>query len=139
MSRGGASTPVVVAMLKAPRAGFVKTRLAQDVGPAAAATVYRRLVERQMIAIPHGWRVEVHFAPADAALEMQSWLGTQRTSSDWLLFLHADTLLPLEAESVFNAFAAKPAAQIGTFRVRFANGGLLLNALTWAQTGSIVC
>lgn len=67
--------PVVVAMLKAPRAGFVKTRLALEIGAEAAAVVYRRLVEHQMSAIPRGWRVEVHFAPADAAAEMQQWLG----------------------------------------------------------------
>ena len=30
-----------------------------------------------MSAIPRGWRVEVHFAPADAAAEMQQWVCLQ--------------------------------------------------------------
>lgn len=67
--------PVVLAMLKAPRAGEVKTRLARDVGAPAAAAIYRRLVERQMSTIPPEWPVEVHFAPAHAADEIQDWLG----------------------------------------------------------------
>jgi rSAM/selenodomain-associated transferase 1 len=72
------STPVVVAMLKAPRAGFVKTRLALEIGSEPAVAIYRLLVEHQMSAIPRGWRVEVHFAPADAAADMQQWLGLNR-------------------------------------------------------------
>jgi rSAM/selenodomain-associated transferase 1 len=71
-------TPIVVAMLKAPRTGFVKTRLAAEVGAEAAATIYRRLVEHQIAAIPREWRAEVHFAPAEAAAEMQQWLGSVR-------------------------------------------------------------
>ena len=41
--------PVVLAMLKAPRAGDVKTRLARDLGAEPAATIYRRLVELQAL------------------------------------------------------------------------------------------
>ena len=66
-------------MLKAPRAGFVKTRLALEIGAEPAAAIYRRLVEHQMSAIPQGWRVEVHFAPADAATEMRQRLGLDRS------------------------------------------------------------
>lgn len=69
--------PVIVAMLKAPRAGFVKTRLALEIGAEAAAAIYRRLVEHQMAAVPRGWRVEVHFAPAEAAAQMRQWLGVE--------------------------------------------------------------
>lgn len=67
--------PVVLVMLKAPREGTVKTRLAAEVGAAQATRVYRLLVERQMAAIPPGWPVEVHFAPTDARGEMRDWLG----------------------------------------------------------------
>ncbi len=63
---------------------------------------------------------------------IQCHAGAMRATTEWLLFLHADTLLPIEAENVFHAFAANPAAQIGTFRVQFDNGGPLLNALAWA-------
>ncbi len=69
------AAPTVLVMLKAPRPGEVKTRLAAEVGDAEAARVYRLLVERQMRAIPDGWPVEVHFAPAHALEEMRAWLG----------------------------------------------------------------
>ncbi len=69
--------PVVLAMLKAPRAGEVKTRLAREIGAQPAAAIYRRLVERQMAAIPREWTAEVHFAPAHAGGELQAWLGSR--------------------------------------------------------------
>lgn len=75
MTSQALSGPVIVAMLKAPRAGFVKTRLAREIGAEAAALVYRRLVEHQVAMIPRDWRVEIHFAPADAGTEMRRWLG----------------------------------------------------------------
>ncbi len=65
---------------------------------------------------------------------IQCHAGAIRATTEWLLFLHADTLLPLEAENVFHAFAANPTAQIGTFRVRFDDGGKLINALAWAAS-----
>ena len=67
--------PTVVVMLKAPREGTVKTRLAAVLGAAQATRVYRLLVERQIAAIPPDWPVEIHFAPADAQGEMRDWLG----------------------------------------------------------------
>ncbi|HEX2101928.1 MAG TPA: TIGR04282 family arsenosugar biosynthesis glycosyltransferase [Candidatus Synoicihabitans sp.] len=69
--------PVVLAMLKAPRGGEVKTRLARDLGAETAVAIYRRLVERQLSAIPREWSVEVHFTPADAQREMRAWLGSR--------------------------------------------------------------
>lgn len=68
------SQPTLCLMLKAPRPGFVKTRLAADIGDEAAAHVYRRLVEHQAAQVPHEWRVEVHFTPSDADAEMRAWL-----------------------------------------------------------------
>jgi hypothetical protein len=67
--------PVVVAMLKAPRLGAVKTRLGDVIGHEAAVGIYRCLVVRQLAAVPAGWSVEVHFAPADAGPAMRAWLG----------------------------------------------------------------
>ncbi len=68
-------TPTVCLMLKAPEPGRVKTRLARDVGPDAAAAIYRRLVERQLAAVPPDFRVAVAGEPADAIPAMRAWLG----------------------------------------------------------------
>lgn len=62
---------------------------------------------------------------------IQCHAGTKWTTSEWLFFLHADTLLPLDALAVFETFAADPKHQLGTFRVKFADGGWLINALAW--------
>jgi len=53
----------VCLLLKAPRSGTVKTRLARDIGSQQATMIYRALVEHQARAIPEGWDVTVHFAP----------------------------------------------------------------------------
>lgn len=68
-------SPVVVLMLKAPRPGEVKSRLGAEIGQGKAVRIYRRLAERQLAAVPAGWRVELHFAPPDAEGEMRAWLG----------------------------------------------------------------
>lgn len=68
-------SPLVILMAKAPRPGAVKTRLAADIGAGAATALYRALVERQLAALPGGWPVEVHYAPAGAGREMGEWLG----------------------------------------------------------------
>jgi rSAM/selenodomain-associated transferase 1 len=62
-------------MLKAPRAGFVKTRLAAGIGADAARAAYVAMVEKQAREIPMGWAKAIHFAPADAGEEMRAWLG----------------------------------------------------------------
>lgn len=61
-------------ILKAPREGTVKTRLALDIGLERATAIYRALVEHQAKAIPPGWEVAVHFAPLDAGMEIETWL-----------------------------------------------------------------
>lgn len=67
--------PIACLMLKAPRPGLVKTRLAREVGEPEATRIYRRLVEFQMSRLRRNCQVEVHFAPANAEAEMRSWLG----------------------------------------------------------------
>jgi uncharacterized protein len=61
-------------ILKAPRAGEVKTRLARSIGADSATKIYRALVEHQLGQIPANWRTVIHFAPSDAEAEMRSWL-----------------------------------------------------------------
>lgn len=67
--------PTILIFLKAPRAGYVKTRLADSVGAERALQVYKALVLRQLSAIPRTSDIEIHYAPQDAAAEMQIWLG----------------------------------------------------------------
>ena len=68
--------PTICLMLKAPVEGRVKTRLARDIGHAAATRAYRALVVHQLRQIDPGWDVEVHVEPAAACGEMRAWLGT---------------------------------------------------------------
>ncbi len=65
---------------------------------------------------------------------IQCHAGAERTASAWLLFLHADTLLPRDAAAIFTAFSAPPKNVVGTFRVQFAGGGKLINALAWVAS-----
>lgn len=66
--------PTVVALLKAPQPGLVKTRLARVVGREAAASIYRDLAGQQWRRLPPEWRREIHFAPGAAEAEMMQWL-----------------------------------------------------------------
>jgi rSAM/selenodomain-associated transferase 1 len=68
-------------LLKAPRLGTVKTRLAADLGPESALAAYRRLVEAllaKLSPLPH---VDLRFAPDDAGSEIAHWLQSGWTSS----------------------------------------------------------
>lgn len=60
---------------KAPRPGFVKTRLASEVGDDAAARVYRALGLRVVRQIAPVSNITVWYDPPDALSEMRSWLG----------------------------------------------------------------
>ena len=54
--------------------------------------------------------------------------GALAATSEWLLFLHADTVLPPNAATVVAPFIAHANAQIATFRLRFDQPGLFLRA-----------
>ena len=75
MTNSGEDVPVVMVLLKAPRPGYVKTRLARDIGFPRATRLYRQLAERQVRAVPAAFHLEVHYAPRGAAAEMRAWLG----------------------------------------------------------------
>jgi len=64
----------LIIFLKAPREGLVKTRLAAGMGPAAALHAYERLVETLLEGLTTLDRVELRFAPDDAAGEVARWL-----------------------------------------------------------------
>tara|TARA_B100001971_G_scaffold201157_1_gene213605 strand:- start:383 stop:1006 length:624 start_codon:yes stop_codon:yes gene_type:complete len=66
--------PHIIVFLKAPRPGFVKTRLAIDIGDEAACEAYQRLTEAvlsNLTSLPH---VEIRFTPDDAENEIKNWL-----------------------------------------------------------------
>jgi rSAM/selenodomain-associated transferase 1 len=65
----------VLLFAKAPRPGFVKTRLAATLGPQAAAEVYRALGTQIVRQISPVSNITVWFDPPDALLEMRAWLG----------------------------------------------------------------
>ena len=68
-------TPTILSFLKAPRIGYVKTRLAKSIGQEYALRVYRTLVERQLGQTPPGYPLEIYFTPKDTVSEMRNWLG----------------------------------------------------------------
>lgn len=69
------SPSVLGVFAKAPVPGRVKTRLAQEIGPAAAAALYRRL-GRQVVAavVGSGYRTFVWFTPPDGRDAVRAWL-----------------------------------------------------------------
>ncbi len=75
MARANRIPPVVLAILKAPRPGYVKTRLGRQVGFERATRIYRAMVERQLRSVPENFRTEAHYTPRGAAAEMRAWLG----------------------------------------------------------------
>ncbi|HEX5727015.1 MAG TPA: TIGR04282 family arsenosugar biosynthesis glycosyltransferase [Longimicrobiaceae bacterium] len=68
----------VLVFVRAPEPGRVKTRLAAEIGPAAALRVYRRLAEHavaQARALGDEAAVRIHVAPAGAVEAVRRWLG----------------------------------------------------------------
>jgi uncharacterized protein len=70
--------PWLILMMKAPRPGRVKTRLAAEIGTGAATRLYRRFVEfllRRLFADPaHPWRPVIAFDPAGEREAVENWL-----------------------------------------------------------------
>ena len=64
----------LILLVKAPRPGLVKTRLAADLGPAEAASAYRTLVENLLHRLRDLPELELHFAPDDALQDIRQWL-----------------------------------------------------------------
>ena len=64
----------LIIFVKAPRPGFVKTRLASAIGAAAAAQAYQQLVERLLGRLASLAQVELRYSPDNALREIQPWL-----------------------------------------------------------------
>ncbi len=65
----------VALLAKAPRPGWVKTRLAADIGTDEAAALYRQVGRRVVEQVGSGYPLTVWYDPPDALDEMRSWLG----------------------------------------------------------------
>ena len=66
--------PRIIVFVKAPRPGFVKTRLAIVIGDEAACEAYRQLTETVLAKLASLPNVEIRFTPDDAKDEIKSWL-----------------------------------------------------------------
>jgi rSAM/selenodomain-associated transferase 1 len=71
-------TDCLLVFLKRPRPGEAKTRLIPQLGPLAAADLYRALAEeevRRTAPRPGEYERLLFYTPSDAGVEMQAWLG----------------------------------------------------------------
>ena len=68
-------------------------------------------------------------APRGRASQMNA--GAAAARGDWLLFLHADTVLPDGALAQLNAMEADVSIQAGGFRHRFSGRDWRLRAISW--------
>jgi rSAM/selenodomain-associated transferase 1 len=71
----------LIVFVKAPRPGFVKTRLATTVGPETAAEAYTALVETLIARLDGLSAIELKFSPLGAEAEIEPWLRPQWTAS----------------------------------------------------------
>lgn len=67
----------LILFVKAPRPGYVKTRLAADLGSEVAAAAYREMVEHLNAEIQPFAPVLVCHSPDEARRELSAWLGTR--------------------------------------------------------------
>lgn len=64
----------LIIFVKAPRPGFVKTRLAEAIGPIEACHAYSRLVTTLLDRLQSLDQVELRFAPDNGFPEIEPWL-----------------------------------------------------------------
>ncbi len=74
-------------------------------------------------------------APKGRASQMnagaQYMLSHQHTPNDWLLFLHADTLLPSDAFAQLNRLGIESSCQAGGFQHQFSGDDWRLRLISW--------
>ncbi len=57
--------------------------------------------------------------------------GAAHACGDLLVFLHADTRLPIDVAAVLDRYFARPEVALGTFRLKFDQAGRFLRASAW--------
>ncbi len=70
-------SPSALVFLRLPEPGRVKTRLAEGLGPEAAARIYEAMARGVVERLREGpWRLEIHFAPGTAGTgeRVRAWL-----------------------------------------------------------------
>ncbi len=70
----GMTDPRLIVFVKAPRPGFVKTRIAATLGADAACRIYSGLVATLLATLAPLPKVELRFTPDEALDEIQPWL-----------------------------------------------------------------
>ena len=65
---------LLIIFVKAPRPGTVKTRLAREIGEAAACAAYCRMVNELRLNLARLEPVEIRFTPDDAGSDVAPWL-----------------------------------------------------------------
>jgi len=93
---------LLIVFVKAPRAGFVKTRLAQIIGAKAACEAYCQIIEELWRRLRPLRNVQLRFSPSDAASEAQRW-----QQPGWTMSPQGDGDLGTRLTNAFaDAFAA---------------------------------
>lgn len=83
----------------------------------------------------HDDRLQIVVAPKGRASQMN--VGAARARGEWLVFLHADTLLPIDAISTLGALPA--GTEAGGFRHRFSGAGWGLRVVSWLHNVRCRC
>jgi rSAM/selenodomain-associated transferase 1 len=97
----------LIIFVKAPRVGEVKTRLARDLGPEAAALAYGQMVETLCRNLGGLAEVELQFTPANAFAEVQQW-----ARSNWLIHPQAPGDLGRRLEVAFEGAFRRGASRV---------------------------
>ena len=71
---------LLIIFVKAPRLGFVKTRLAKTLGDQASLAAYRQLVDSLLRNLSTLTDVQLRFSPGDATSEIRHWLQPSWTA-----------------------------------------------------------
>lgn len=78
-------------------------------------------------------REEVKLVSSRKGRGSQLRAGAKVASSEYLIFLHADSSLPKDVKNMLTDFFSNPQNKIGAFTLKFEPGSLILDLITWAS------
>jgi len=85
--------------------------------------------DRTVLIASHEPRARLLIAPKGRAMQMN--VGAKQAGGEWLLFLHADTILPDGAIARLNELERDPSVQAGGFLHRFSGNDWRLRLISW--------